>query len=47
MGVILGPIVISLLKAIIDTITTQSSWTRVLDENDLGDDALPAADEPA
>jgi predicted PurR-regulated permease PerM len=44
-GVILGPIVISLLKAIIDTITTTSSWRRVLDENDAPDGVT--ADEPA
>jgi predicted PurR-regulated permease PerM len=53
MGVILGPIVISLLKAVIDTITTQSSWTRVLDDRDAVEGPLPphaphpAVDDPA
>ena len=46
MGVILGPIVISLLKAVIDTITAQSSWRQVLDERDPVE-VLPAIDEPA
>jgi predicted PurR-regulated permease PerM len=46
-GVILGPIVISLLKAIVDTVTASSSWRRVLDDDEPGDAALSTADETA
>jgi len=41
-GVLLGPIVIGLLKAIVDTITSTSSW-RLLDD----DEVVPAADSTA
>jgi predicted PurR-regulated permease PerM len=42
-GVLLGPMVIGLLKAIVDTITATSSW-RLLDEEE---DAGPTASRPA
>jgi predicted PurR-regulated permease PerM len=41
-GVLLGPIVIGLLKAIVDTITSTSSW-RLLDDDEVG----PAAESTA
>ena len=41
-GVLLGPMVIGLLKAIVDTITATSSW-RLLDDDDAG----PTASRPA
>lgn len=42
-GILLGPIVIGLLKAIIDTITATTTW-RLLDDDET---PLPAADGPA
>jgi predicted PurR-regulated permease PerM len=42
-GILLGPILIGLLKAAIDTVTTKTSW-RLLDED--GDPVEPAP-EPA
>lgn len=42
-GVLLGPMVIGLLKAIVDTITATSSW-RLLDEEETSG---PTADQPA
>jgi predicted PurR-regulated permease PerM len=41
-GVLLGPMVIGLLKAIVDTITATSTW-RLLDDEETG----PAAERPA
>jgi predicted PurR-regulated permease PerM len=39
-GILLGPIVIGLLKAILDTITTSSNWRLVdADGDGLTDDA--------
>ncbi len=40
-GVLLGPLLIGLLKAVIDTVTTPASWRLV--ETDAVDDAPPAA----
>ncbi len=42
-GVLLGPMVIGLLKAIVDTITATSSWRLLEDEDDAG----PTASHPA
>jgi predicted PurR-regulated permease PerM len=42
-GILLGPILIGLLKAIIDTVTSQTSWTMV----DEGDELLDDGDEEA
>jgi len=42
-GVLLGPMVIGLLKAIVDTITATSSWRLLDDEEPAG----PTADQPA
>ena len=42
-GVLLGPMVIGLLKAIVDTITATSSW-RLLDDDE---GPAPSADQPA
>ncbi len=39
-GILLGPILIGLLKAIIDAVTTQASWTAMEREGD-GDDPAP------
>lgn len=43
-GIILGPILIGMLKAIIDTVTTSTSW-RLIERDE--DDAAPAAGAPA
>jgi predicted PurR-regulated permease PerM len=44
-GVLLGPMVIGLLKAIVDTITATSTW-RLLDDDEAAGSA-PAAERPA
>jgi predicted PurR-regulated permease PerM len=46
-GVVLGPMVIGLLKAIIDTITSTTSWRLLEDEDTGGGGHPPAADTPA
>ena len=42
-GILLGPILIGLLKAIVDTVTSGSSWKLI----ELGDDEGPTHDMPA
>ncbi|MBA3890805.1 MAG: AI-2E family transporter, partial [Gemmatimonadaceae bacterium] len=41
-GILLGPILIGLLKAIVDTVTTQASW-RILDDENGDDEAVEAS----
>ena len=45
-GIILGPILIGMLKAIIDTVTTSTSW-RLIESDDGGGPAAPIAGAPA
>ena len=43
-GILLGPILIGLLKAIVDTVTAQTSWAMMddVEDDDRGDDGVPA-----
>ena len=42
-GILLGPILIGLLKAIIDTVTAQTSWRSIEQEGEPGSPAAPGA----